>query len=118
MRALNERHVLDRPFTILLSYDAATRSWLAHCLEFDMVEEGKSQRGALLRLFKIMKANVKDALQHDTVRDLFQFAPKEYWIQALAARPLSLEAVMTSKQVVPYDIPPAKLDLKLLSPDA
>lgn len=114
MSPISENHVLDRPFSIILSYAAEASCWTAHCLEFDIIEEGKSPKEALIHLFKIMKANVKDAIKHDTLRDLFQFAPKEYWLQALAAQPVSLDKIVPPREIAHYFIPPQKLDIKLI----
>lgn len=114
MHLLEENHVLDRPFTILLAYDTPASCWTAHCLEFDLLEEGRTEREAVVRLLHIMKSNVKDALRRSALRDLFQFAPREYWVQALAARSMPVEKILAREKVRDIPLSFQKLDLKLI----
>ena len=114
-QSIQDFDVLNRPFTILMSHDSETKSWTAHCLDFDIVEEGKTQEKSLIHLFKIMRSNVRDAIKHNTLKDLFHFAPPEYWVQALAARSVSLEGIMEQVRLSSFHIRLSKLDLKLIT---
>lgn len=115
LKDIQEFDVLDRPFTVLLAHDAETKCWTAHCLDFDIVEEGKTQKKALFHLFKIMQSNVREAIKHNTLKDLFHFAPPEYWLQAVVARSLSTKEVLKPDYLSRFHIRPAKLDLKLIA---
>lgn len=54
-------------------------TWLAHCLEMDIVEAGKSANEALRNLVDLCRLQVKVALEEKDLESIFRPAPAEAW---------------------------------------
>ena len=54
-------------------------SWVAHCLEFDLVGSGATKDEAAGSLLEIIAIQVEDSLQHDNPANLFFPAPGKYF---------------------------------------
>lgn len=52
---------------------------IAHCLEFDLVAQGKSKSEALKNLLDAIELQVDFALDTNTLDKLYNPAPAEYW---------------------------------------
>jgi hypothetical protein len=57
------------------------RSWIAHCLEFDLCGDGSTRKAALASLSKAIGLQIKHSMAHDNWRNLFTPAPSE--VQAM-----------------------------------
>lgn len=53
--------------------------WIAHCLEMDLVAEGKTPRQALRDLLEISLAHVRYADEQGDLNSVFRPAPPEIW---------------------------------------
>lgn len=62
---------------ILLSYDEDTQTWVAHCLELDLVEDGSTRIKALKYLIDAMVAQVVACMEDS--KDFIELAPEDYW---------------------------------------
>jgi hypothetical protein len=57
------------------------RSWIAHCLEFDLCGDGATKKSALSSLSKSIGLELKHSLVHNNWANLFTPAPSE--VQAM-----------------------------------
>lgn len=53
--------------------------WLAHCLELDIVAEGKTPQGASSDLMDLCNLQIKVALEDGDLKSVFRPAPSEFW---------------------------------------
>jgi hypothetical protein len=53
--------------------------WLAHCLEMDIVAEGKTCEAASSDLVDLCDLQIKVALEEGDLQSVFRPAPSEYW---------------------------------------
>jgi predicted RNase H-like HicB family nuclease len=53
--------------------------WIAHCLELDIVAEGKSPESALQDLIDLSSIQIKTAIANQDLRSAFSAAPPEIW---------------------------------------
>lgn len=53
--------------------------WIAHCLEFDLLGDGSTQREAIECLIKAIHCQVEMSLAHDTPGAMFTPADPEYF---------------------------------------
>jgi predicted RNase H-like HicB family nuclease len=61
--------------------------FLAHCLEFDIAEGGKTPEEAVDNLIETCVAHIRYAIEDDDLEHLFKPAPPEFWAKFYAARP-------------------------------
>jgi len=64
----------------------AEGSYLAHCLELDLVAEGSSRSMACEELLDVIDVQIRTCLQNDNLENLFFPAPKEVWQKLGRAR--------------------------------
>ena len=53
--------------------------WLAHCLELDIVAEGKTGDEAVDALISLCETQVNVAIEEGDLSPIFRPAPSEYW---------------------------------------
>jgi hypothetical protein len=53
--------------------------WLAHCLELDIVAEGKDGDDAIRSLISLCDLQIKVALEEGDLESIFRPAPPEIW---------------------------------------
>jgi hypothetical protein len=53
--------------------------WIAHCLELDIVAEGKDAKDAIESLVSLCDFQIKVALQEGDLQSIFRPAPPEVW---------------------------------------
>lgn len=61
--------------------------FLAHCLELDMAEGGKTPEEAVDNLIETCLAHIRYAIEDDDLEHLFKPAPPEFWTKFYAAKP-------------------------------
>ncbi|OFX16291.1 MAG: hypothetical protein A2Z18_05560 [Armatimonadetes bacterium RBG_16_58_9] len=54
-------------------------SYSAHCVELDLVAEGRSSQEACAELLNVIDVQIRTCLQNDNLENLFFPAPKEVW---------------------------------------
>lgn len=54
-------------------------TYLAHCLELDLVAEGATPSDACQRLLDVIAVQVQTCLENDNLENLFFPAPKDVW---------------------------------------
>ena len=64
---------------VLVIEDKEKKIFLAHCLDMDIVGEGKDDREAVSNLIELINVQVNFCLSNDTLYTLFRSAPKECW---------------------------------------
>jgi hypothetical protein len=67
----------DGHFNILLSRDE--KEVLAHCLDFNLMADGKTADEALNELSKMMHEYMSFYLSTNKLHDIYDPAPQEYW---------------------------------------
>lgn len=53
--------------------------WIAHCLELDLVAEGKTPRAALEDVVDLIEFQIRVAIEEDDLNSIFRPAPPEIW---------------------------------------
>src|SRR5438270_569819 len=53
--------------------------WIAHCLELDIVAEGKDANDAIRSLVSLCDLQIKVAIEEGDVESIFRPAPPEVW---------------------------------------
>ena len=53
--------------------------WLAHCLELDIVAEGKSAKKAVNDLVDLCLLQIKTAIEENDLESIIRPAPAEFW---------------------------------------
>ncbi len=64
---------------ILVVHDKEKNVLLAHCLDMDIVSQGKTQDEAISELKELIYTQIEYCLGNDMLDSLFRPAPKEYW---------------------------------------
>ncbi|NUN52805.1 MAG: hypothetical protein HUU06_08470 [Planctomycetaceae bacterium] len=67
------------PFLLHVLVYSEREEWLAHCLEFDAVAQGRSPGKARRGLEKSLDLLISDAVEHGDIGGLFRPAPAELW---------------------------------------
>src|SRR3990170_4959529 len=70
---------VDKNLHILIIEDKGKKVFLAHCLDMDIVSQGKTQKEAISELIGLIKTQMEYCLENDMLDTLFRPAPKEYW---------------------------------------
>ena len=63
--------------------------WFAHCLEYDLLGDGKTWRTAVKRLLGVIDTQIEFIKENDNLDKLYHPAPPEYWEKLSRARPLA-----------------------------
>jgi hypothetical protein len=53
--------------------------WIAHCLELDLVAEGKNPKKAFLDLIDLSTTQIETAIRNGDIESVFRAAPPEIW---------------------------------------
>jgi hypothetical protein len=61
--------------------------WLAHCLEMDIVAEGRSAGEALADVFQLCAAQIEFVVEQGDIKAAFRAAPPEFWAMYSKAVP-------------------------------
>ncbi|MEN6357478.1 MAG: hypothetical protein ABFD83_10380 [Armatimonadota bacterium] len=66
----------------------ADGTYLAHCLELDLVAEGETLEQACHEIMNVIDVHVRTCIENDNMENLFFPAPKEVWekLGAIQAR--------------------------------
>ena len=60
--------------------------WIAHCLELDIVAEGKNADAAMKDLLDLCAFQIDTAIEHNDLESIFRPAPAKYWNLFYSAR--------------------------------
>lgn len=63
----------------LVIHDKEKKTFLAHCLDMDIVAQAKTQEEAVSELKELISTQIEYCLENDMLDTLFRPAPKEYW---------------------------------------
>jgi hypothetical protein len=72
--------------------------WLAHCLELDIVAEGKNVDDAFRSLISLCNLQIKVALEEGDLQSIFRPAPPEVWTLFTAGKRKILAGKKTQTQ--------------------
>lgn len=64
---------------ILVIDDKDKKVFLAHCLDMDIVTQGKTASDSIVELKELVVTQIEYCLENDMLDSLFRPAPKEYW---------------------------------------
>jgi predicted RNase H-like HicB family nuclease len=53
--------------------------WIAHCLEFDLLGDGRTKENALESLAAAIDLQLEESFKHNNPSNLFSPAPSEAW---------------------------------------
>ncbi|MDI6736624.1 MAG: type II toxin-antitoxin system HicB family antitoxin [bacterium] len=59
---------------------------IAHCLEFDIVAQGKTKMEAFKNLLDAIELQVNFAIENNNIESIFNPAPPEYWRMLVKAK--------------------------------
>ena len=75
--------------------------WIAHCLEYDLLGDGKTVRTALKRLMGVIETQISYLKENDLMEQLYHPAPLQYWRRFATARPLPDTELVSKKEFKP-----------------
>lgn len=75
---LRKLHV-DKNLHILVVEDKEENVFLAHCLDLDIVGQGRTAKEAVLELTELVETQLEYCLENDMLDTAFRPAPKESW---------------------------------------
>jgi hypothetical protein len=64
--------------------------WIAHCLEFDLVGDGRTQKAALKMLNNAIEIQLEASLKHHNLRNLFTPADGRYFEMFAAGKDVAV----------------------------
>jgi hypothetical protein len=67
--------------------------WIAHCLELDLVAEGKTPARALKDLMELSTTQIESAVDSGDLETVFRPAPSEVWALFSRSREVALPTV-------------------------
>ena len=70
--------------------------WIAHCLELDLVAEGKTPAQALKDLVELSTTQIESAVDSGNLETVFRSAPSEVWALFSRSRELALPPIRKS----------------------
>jgi predicted RNase H-like HicB family nuclease len=70
---------INKNLHILIIEDKDKNIFLAHCLDMDIVSQGKTPKEALSELKELIQLQIEYCLENDMLDNLFRPASKEYW---------------------------------------
>ncbi len=70
---------LEKNFHILIIEDKNKNIFLAHCLDMDIVSQGKTKKETITNLVELIQTQMQYCIENDMLDNLFRPAPKEYW---------------------------------------
>lgn len=70
---------IDKNLHILMVEDKNKHIFLAHCLDMDIVSQGKTQKEAISELIDLIQTQMEYCLENNMLDTIFRPAPKEYW---------------------------------------
>ena len=70
---------IDKNLHILIVEDKEKNIFLAHCLDMDVVAQGKTTSEAISELKEAIITQMEHCLENDMLDNLFRPAPKNYW---------------------------------------
>ncbi|MBU0566827.1 hypothetical protein KJ693_05140 [bacterium] len=73
-------------FSLHILLDKEDNIQIAHCLEFDIVAQGKDRNEAIQNLLDAVELQVKYAIETDNLDNLYHPAPAEYWQKLVRAK--------------------------------
>lgn len=90
----------DLPASNVLIYqDEHSDTWVAHCLEMDLVEEGETKIEAIQNLLQVVIYELEECMQDGL--NPFHVAPEAYWSQWLKAKPFYLTNELKKESQIP-----------------
>jgi len=101
------------PIRVVFYRDESDRSvWVAHCLEFDLMGHGPSQRDALVLLNDAIALQVKHTIQSGNIENLFSPAPAEYQLMYARGRNVAKGRLEVKIAVHDEDFEIGKMDAR------
>ena len=79
----------EMKFHLDLLVERAADGWQAHCLQLDLVAEGKTADEAINDLLNVIDVQIRTCLQNGNIANLYFPAPKEAWGKLAQARAAS-----------------------------
>ena len=89
--------------------------WIAHCLELDIVSEGKDADDAIEGLISLCDLQIKTALAEGDLQAIFRPAPPEVWRMFAAARRKMLAESGRSRQKSRFEAPVSRFEARQLA---
>jgi len=78
-------------------------SWVAHCLEFDLIGSGDTQPEALECLAEAIALQLEDSISHNNPRNLFQPADSEIFHRYAVGANLGDSSTVLAKLRIQHD---------------
>lgn len=94
----------ESPFIlhILVYYDRSEKVWCAHCLDFNLVEDGRNLEEAEKRLASVVKSYLKEAKLRKLKKDeVYAPAPQFFWDLIMKSQKIKVRRE-SKKFLIPY----------------
>lgn len=79
--------------------------WIAHCLELDIVADGKDADDAIRSLISLCDFQIRTAMEHGDLESVFRAAPSEVWAMFAEGHEKILEEKKRSQRANCFEAP-------------
>ncbi len=95
LKKLNGHH----NFHILIVLDKRRKAFIAHCLDMDIVAQGKTRVDAIEELKALVETQLEYCLENDMLETVFRPAPKKYWDKFYANQQRDMISQLSSHKI-------------------
>ena len=87
---------------LIVYYSRSERVWTAHCLDFNLVEDGDSPEQAEKRLLQSVNSYIQEAKKRKmTASEVYARAPQPFWDMLIKSKPAKVRT-SPRKSSMPY----------------
>jgi len=90
------------PIRVVFYKEGST--WVAHCLEFDLIGDGETREEALDRLWEAITIQIEVSLQHDNPSNLFNPADGRFFEMFAAGKNIAIGELHLGEPQAPRHI--------------
>jgi len=95
LKKLNGQH----NFHILIVSDKRNKTFIAHCLDMDIVAQAKTRNEAIEQLKALVETQLEYCLENDMLETAFRPAPKAYWDKFYANQQKDMISQLSSHKI-------------------
>jgi hypothetical protein len=89
--------------------------WIAHCLELDVVADGKNADDAIKSLISLCDFQIRTAMEHGDLGSVFRPAPSEVWAMFAEGTGKLLEEKKRSRRVDCFEAPVDRFEARQMA---
>jgi predicted RNase H-like HicB family nuclease len=89
--------------------------WIAHCLELDIVADGKDVDDAIQSLISLCDFQIRTAMEHADLGSVFRSAPREIWAMFAEGKGKVLEEKTRSHRAARFLAPVDRFEARQMA---